>query len=41
MNVLRRFALHYLRIPLAAACTTLADFIGIRLETDHVVAFRK
>ncbi len=40
MNELRNFALRYLRIALAIACTAVGEFIGIRLETDHVVAFR-
>jgi hypothetical protein len=56
MNKSRNFALRYLRMAPATACTAVgarvpslvpchhnhpaSDFIGIRLETDHVVAFR-
>ena len=40
MNESNIFALRYLRIALAIACTAVGEFIGIRLETDHVVAFR-
>ncbi len=41
MSATKDDSLRFLKTILSAACVGVGNFLGIRLETDRVVAFRK